>query len=115
MLTPIELTALRHSGVSEQEYIAAKHVLVAKDSYFSTLNQLTPDEADTFASISSDLLDVDFYLKEKNQNIISRIIERAKSLQLSADPYLTKEEDRMLTNTGLSKEAYLAAKKQSNQ
>lgn len=114
MLTSIELTAIRHAGVSEQEYIAAKRVLVAKDPYFATLNQLTPDEADTFASISSDLLDVDFYLKEKNQNIISRIIERAKSLQLSADPSLTKEE-QMLTNTGLSKEAYLAAKKQSNQ
>ncbi|MCA4021298.1 hypothetical protein [Vibrio vulnificus] len=115
MLTQIELTALRYSGVSEQEYMAAKRVLVAKDPYLATLNQLTPDEVHTLASISSYVVDAEVYLKEKNQRIISKIIEHAKNHQLSADPSLTKEEERVLANMGLSKEAYLAAKKQSNQ
>ncbi|MFA4743503.1 hypothetical protein [Vibrio vulnificus] len=115
MLTSIELTALRYSGVSEQEYIAAKRALVAEDPYLATLNQLTPDEVRTLVSMSSDVVNGEIYLKEKNQTIISKIIEYAQNHQLSADPSLTKEEERMLTNTGLSKEAYLAAKNQSNQ
>lgn len=115
MLTPIELTALRYAGVSEQEYIAAKRILVVKDPYLATLNQLTPDEANTLTSISSETLDMDFYLQEKNQNIISTIIEYAQRHQLSSDRSLTRAEEQILTNTGLSKDAYLAAKKQSNQ